>query len=56
MNIKNLQFLFKPSYWIMSKTYSKEVDEIVNKFLDNFEMTYIDGFTCKLGEVTIWTK
>ena len=28
----------------------------VNNLLDNFEITDIDDFTCKLGEVTIWIE
>ena len=56
MDLRNLQFLFKPSYWLMNKPFNKEVDEIVNELLDKYELTDIDNIecTCKLGKATIW--
>lgn len=53
--IKNLKFIFKPSYWLMNDSYSEEVDEIVNKLLDKYEMTIIEnGYEVKLGNAIIW--
>ena len=54
MNIKNLKFIFKPTYWLMNDPYNEEVDEIVNKLLDKYKMTIVNDYTVKLGEATIW--
>lgn len=53
--ILNLQFIFKPSYWLMNYPYSKEMDEFISKLLDNHDFTDISNFTAKLGGVVIWT-
>ena len=50
----NLQFIFKPNYWIMNEPYSKEVDLLMNDLLDKFEFTDITYYTAKLGETKIW--
>ena len=56
MDLRNLQFLFKPSYWLMNYEYNKEVDKIINDLLDKYELTgpckY--GYICMLGEAKIW--
>jgi len=59
MNIKNLQFLFKPTYWIMNYPYNKGVDTIINDLLDKYELTNGDQdggcrYVCKLGTANIW--
>ena len=56
MNLKNLQFLFKPNYWSMNYCYNKEVDLIINELLDKYDFSDLDDleFTCKLGKATIW--
>ena len=54
--ILNLQFVFKPSYWLMNNRHSKEVDKLMNHLLDNFEFTDIKSCTAKLGDVTIWIE
>jgi hypothetical protein len=58
MDLRNLQFLFKPSYWLMNYDYNEEVDKIVNQLLDKYELTdlCINKCTCKLGKVTIWIE
>jgi hypothetical protein len=56
MNLKNLQFLFKPEYWIMNYRYNKDFDELINRLLDTYELTETHrfGYTCKLGDTEIW--
>ena len=56
MNLRNLQFLFKPRYWLMNDPYSEEVDKIVNELLDKYELTDLCSQECtaKLGKATIW--
>ena len=58
MNLRNLQFLFKPRYWLMNKPFNKEVDKIVTELLDKYELTNISfyGTTCNLGKATIWIE
>ena len=50
----NLQFLFKPKFWLISKKYSKEIDLIVSDLLYNFEFTDITHHTAKLGNIEFW--
>lgn len=35
--IKNLQFIFNPTYWMLNNRYSKEWDDLLNYLMDNFE-------------------
>lgn len=56
MNLKNIQFIFKPSYWLMNYPYNKEVDKIINELLDKYEMTDYTGVSVKLGKATIWVE
>lgn len=58
MNLLNLQFIFKPTYWLMNYPYNKEVDKIINELLDKYEMTDLDSnrATVKLGNATIWVE
>ena len=58
MNLRNLQFLFKPSYWLMNYSYNKEVDLLINELLDKYEFSNLDenGYTCQLGKATIWVS
>lgn len=52
--LMNLQFLFKPSYWIMNYPYSMYLDKYMNYLLDNYEFESIDHYTAKLGNEVIW--
>jgi hypothetical protein len=56
MDLRNLQFIFKPQYWSMNYPYNVEVDKIVNELLDNHELTDLSSQQCtaKLGKATIW--
>ncbi|MDE5526656.1 hypothetical protein [Elizabethkingia meningoseptica] len=52
--LMNLQFLFKPSYWIMNYTYSIYLDKYMNNLLDKHEFELIDHYTARLGNDIIW--
>jgi hypothetical protein len=62
MDLRNLQFLFKPQYWLMNYEYNKEVDKIINDLLDRHELKfkqvlyapYTSDFICMLGDAEIW--
>jgi hypothetical protein len=58
MDLRNLQFLFKPQYWLMNYEYNKEVDKIINDLLDKYELTgpYKNGYICMLGNAEIWVS
>jgi hypothetical protein len=58
MDLRNLQFIFKPQYWLMNYPYNVEVDKIVNELLDNHELTDLSSSQCtaKLGKATIWVE
>lgn len=52
--IKSLQFIFKPSYWVMNYNYNKCVDVMVNDLLDRYEFEYDGEHVAKLGNAKIW--
>lgn len=52
--IKNLRFLFMPSYWIMNNQYDKRVDTLINDLMDVYYFASVGTHTAKLGDVTIW--
>jgi hypothetical protein len=62
MDLRNLQFLFKPNYWTMNHNFNKEVDKIINDLLDKYELTfkpipyapYKSENVCMLGNAEIW--
>jgi hypothetical protein len=56
MDLRNLQFIFKPQYWLMNHPYNQEVDKIVNELLDKYELTDLCSKECtaKLGKASIW--
>ena len=58
MDLRNLQFIFKPQYWLMNFPYNVEVEKIVNELLDNYELTDLSHNQCtaKLGKATIWVE
>ena len=51
----NLQFVFKPEYWLMNYPYNKVWDLKLNKLMDNHDFTEINNRTAKLGDTLIWT-
>ena len=55
MNLENLQFLFKPKYWILTYFYNEEVDKIINELLDNNKLVpSIDSqYIYKLGKANL---
>ena len=50
----NLQFIFKPWYWIMSAPYSKDMDIHMNELMDKYTFTEYDYYTAYLGNIEIW--
>lgn len=54
--ILNLQFIFRPSFWLMNYKYSKDIDEIMQYLLNKYEFTEVSEHTAKLGEIEIWIE
>ena len=58
----NLQFIFRPRYWLMYYSYNKEIDNIINSLLDKYEFSQIFkfsdvlGYTAFLGDIKIWIE
>ena len=52
--ILSLQFIFKPSYWLMNYSYSKAHDLKLNELMDNNKFTNINYYRADLGGVEIW--
>lgn len=52
--ILNLQFIFRPTYWMMNYKYSKEWNITLNELLDNHRFTNIDEHHAQLGPALIW--
>ena len=50
----NLQFIFKPWYWIMSAPYSKDMDIHMNELMDKYTFTDYRAYTAYLGDNEIW--
>lgn len=52
--IKNLQFIFKPSYWLMNEPYNSDLDLFINELLDKHEFENVRNCTAILGGITMW--
>ena len=50
----NLQFIFKPWYWIMNCPYSKDMDIHMNELMDKYTFTDYSAYTAYLGDNEIW--
>jgi hypothetical protein len=50
----NLQFIFKPWYWVMNSSYSKDMDIHMNELMDKYTFTDYNQFTAYLGNNIIW--
>ena len=50
----NLQFIFKPWYWIMNCPYSKDMDIHMNELMDKYTFTEYNYYTAYLGNIVIW--
>ena len=50
----NLQFIFKPWYWIMNNPYSKDMDIHMNELMDKYTFTEYNYYTAYLGNIVIW--
>lgn len=51
---KNLQFIFRPSFWIMNESYSELHDKTLNALMDKYPFTDIGYYTAYLGNVEVW--
>ena len=54
--IKNIQFVFRPTYWLMNYSYSKEWDKELNTLMDEHFFTNFQTYTTKLGDRKIWVE
>lgn len=61
--IKNLQFLFRPTFWLMNYPYDKKWDKQLNELMDKFEPEFdrpssIDGKIAivKFGGCQVWIE
>ena len=50
----NLQFIFKPWYWVMNEHYSKDMDIHMNELMDKYTFTEYKYYTAYLGNIVIW--
>ena len=50
----NLQFIFKPWYWVMNEHYSKDMDIHMNELMDKHTFTDYRTYTAYLGDNEIW--
>ena len=52
--ILSLQFIFRPSFWIMNRSYSKDIDKIMIELLSKYDFSEVKTHTAKLGNIEIW--
>jgi len=56
-SVKNLQFIFRPTFWFMSGKYSQEWDTEFNKMLEGYQFKYTQGLHyASLGGKKIWIR
>lgn len=57
MKLKNailsLQFVFRPSYWIMTDKYSHDWDKLLNELLDAYPVVLTERNYIVLGEIQV---
>jgi hypothetical protein len=51
---RNLQFIFRPKFWLMNDRYDKDWDNEFNMLLDEHTFSNIGDYTSKLGDTEIW--
>lgn len=54
--VKNLQFLFRPNYWIMNYSYDETWDTVLNHLLDSHDFVIQDDdkYVATLNGLEIW--
>lgn len=52
--IKNLQFIFRPSFWLMNEQFCPIHDRKLNHLMDNHKFDKYYAFTAYLGDTEIW--
>jgi len=50
----NIQFLFKPNYWLMNYSYSKEWNKKLNDMMDKYYFSDTSIYAAYLGDKYIW--
>ena len=60
---KNLQFIFRPDYWVMTESFNREWDEKLNLLMDKFPPVFgpindLNGkiHTVSFGGVEVWVE
>lgn len=51
--VLGLQFIFRPSFWIMSYSYNSLLDDKLKSLMDE-KFTNFDSYTAKLGGIELW--
>jgi hypothetical protein len=54
--VKNLQFLFRPNYWVMNYSYNETWDTVLNHLLDSHDFVIQDDdkYVATLNGFEIW--
>ncbi len=52
--VLGLQFIFRPSFWIMNYSYNSALDEELKKRMDKPFTDFDGGYTAKLDGITLW--
>lgn len=52
----NIYFISSPKWWIMNHPFNKELDELLISKINNYEITDLNGYTCKIGGIEVWIK
>lgn len=52
--LKSLQFIFRPSFWLMNEPYSPAHDALLNKLMDEHDFSDVGSHEAKLGSVYVW--
>jgi 3-polyprenyl-4-hydroxybenzoate decarboxylase len=52
--LEAIEIAFSLKYWDQTKTYSKELDNVVSKLIRDYEFTNISYHTAMIGGVELW--
>lgn len=52
--LKNLKYIFYPSYWIMINHYNEEWDKKINELMDNNKFIITSQETARLWNIEVW--
>lgn len=48
------KIMFKPTYWLMNDSYSKQVDSLLNDLMDKHNFKNISKHTAEIGGYEFW--